>query len=100
MTRKSDRFRPYDLEGFMKVRNIRRIRDLADLAGLKYNCVRDINQGVVKSPEYLTLRALARVLGVSTDDLYTPPPGAVEVARAPRLVQRRKKVVKQGADQS
>lgn len=57
-----------------RIRDLAKERDLtaeelAQRAGVKYSALKNIWQGRTKDPKYSTLRAIARALGVSVEQL-------------------------------
>jgi transcriptional regulator with XRE-family HTH domain len=82
-----------------RIRSMRKAKgftqeQLAYRAGMTLAVVRNIEQGKVDNPEWRTIRALARVLGASLDDLAVAadePAEAVEpTIGRPRKEQERK----------
>jgi transcriptional regulator with XRE-family HTH domain len=62
---------------------------LAYRAGVTISVVRSLEQGTVENPQWFTIRGIARVLGVSLDDLAAAaeePPGV----KSPQVGRPRK----------
>jgi transcriptional regulator with XRE-family HTH domain len=58
-------------------------QDLAMKAGLSISSVVQIERGIIPDPRGSTLKALARALGVSMDELYDDDQGEAPPAAAP-----------------
>lgn len=54
--------------------------ELARRADIKYSALKNLWQGRTLDPKYSTMRAIARALGVSVEQLEDDSPGPMELA--------------------